>query len=140
MPPRQTAQGTRQIWPDPITTPLQRAELVPWKNPKRYLTTPRTYPKVIYMANNTRPTWLVIIETYARHSLKAGARKKWKQTGSQLCATRNEAERNIEQRRTRDAERLALGHTMPPRRYKITRYTAQGTGSTPADLAAMLNQ
>ncbi len=92
------------------------------------------------MANNTRKTWCVIIETYTRHSLKPGTRKKWRQTGSQLCATRTEAERNIEQRRTRDAERTALGHTMPPRRYKITRYDVQGTSPTPADLANMLNR
>ncbi len=92
------------------------------------------------MANNNRKTWCVVIETYTRHSLKPGTRKKWKQTGSQLCATRTEAERNIEQRRTRDAECLALGHTMPPRRYKITRYDVQGTSPTPADLANMLNR
>jgi hypothetical protein len=92
------------------------------------------------MANSNRPTWLVVIETYKQHARKPGTPKTWKQTGSQLCATRTDAERNVEQRQTRDAERLALGHTMPPRRYKITQLPAQGTGSTPADLAAMLNQ
>jgi len=72
-----TAQGTRRTWPDPITTPPQQAEPVPWKNLKQHLTTRPARPKVIYMENGTPKTFT---KTAAQKRIRELARQQWRTT------------------------------------------------------------